>query len=164
MKNSIVNNTTSVFFHSRTGLEQFRFPLCYPLSQIVLKLLIDCQATARTMTNTNRKENSLQFRKMFEKIAFKVQNFVFTSKCTCVFLTVGQTKISSSCQLTFLEGAQPRCFNSRLVSFLNFEKKFKPAFLILFFTEPRAPVKTNGFKLFENVQQVEKHVIRRTKI
>lgn len=81
LKNFKVNSTTSVFFHSRTGLEQFRFPLYYPLSQIVLKLLIDCQATART--NTNRKENSLQFRKMIEKIEFIVQNCVFTSKCTC---------------------------------------------------------------------------------
>lgn len=120
LKNFKVNSSTSVFFRSRKDLEQFRFPLCYPLSQIDLKLLIDCQATARTITNTNRKENSLQFRKMFEKIAFKVQNFVFTSKCTfnCSdFLTVGQTKISSTCQLTFLDGAQPRYFNSRLVSF-----------------------------------------------
>lgn len=106
LKNFKVNSTTSVFFHSRKDLEQFRFPLCYPLSQIVLKLLIDCQATART--NTNRKENSLQFRKMIEKIEFIVQNCVFTSKCTCNcsdFLTVGQTKLSSSCQLTFLESA-----------------------------------------------------------
>lgn len=108
LKNFKVNSTTSVFFHSRTGLEQFRFPLYYPLSQIVLKLLIDCQATARTITNTNRKENSLQFRKMIEKIEFIVQNCVFTSKCTCNcsdFLTVGQTELSSSCQLTFLESA-----------------------------------------------------------
>lgn len=28
LKNFKVNSTTSVFFHSRTGLEQFRFPLC----------------------------------------------------------------------------------------------------------------------------------------